>query len=61
MEIGIVEGFDVFQLFSTTKQEGSGLGLAIVQQIVTEHHGTIDFVSTSGKGTTFRISLPSAK
>jgi signal transduction histidine kinase len=55
---GIPAEVDAFQLFTTTKPEGTGLGLPIVQQIVNEHHGTIDYVSEPGKGTTFRISLP---
>jgi PAS domain S-box-containing protein len=55
---GIPEGLDVFQLFSTTKPTGTGLGLAIVEQIVSEHSGTVNYVSEAGKGTTFRVSLP---
>jgi PAS domain S-box-containing protein len=54
---GIPEGFDPFQLFKTTKSHGTGLGLPIVLQIVTDHHGTVDYVSQLGKGTTFRVSL----
>jgi signal transduction histidine kinase len=54
---GIPEGFDPFHLFKTTKVEGTGLGLSIVQQIVSDHHGTVDYVSESGKGTTFRVLL----
>ena len=54
---GIPEGFDPFHLFKTTKPEGTGLGLPIVQQIITDHHGTVDYISESGKGTTFRVSL----
>jgi PAS domain S-box-containing protein len=55
---GIPEGLDVFQLFKTTKPEGTGLGLPIVEQIISEHHGSVDYVTELGKGTTFRISLP---
>jgi signal transduction histidine kinase len=58
--VGIPDGLDVFQLFSTTKTEETGLGLAIVQQIVSEHGGAIDYISTPGRGTTFRLSLPLA-
>ena len=54
---GMPKGFDPFHLFKTTKPEGTGLGLPIVQQIVSDHHGTIDYVSELGKGTTFRVSL----
>ena len=56
--VGIAAGVDVFQPFKTTKPDGTGLGLPIVQQIMSEHRGTIDFISEVGKGTTFRISLP---
>jgi signal transduction histidine kinase len=55
---GIPEGLNVFQLFRTTKPEGTGLGLPIVEQIISEHHGSVDYVSELGKGTTFRITLP---
>ena len=54
---GMPKDFDPFHLFKTTKPEGSGLGLPIVQQIVSDHHGTVDYVSELGKGTTFRVSL----
>jgi PAS domain S-box-containing protein len=55
---GIPEGLDVFQLFNTTKPEGTGLGLPIVEQIVSEHRGSVDYVTEPGKGTAFMVSLP---
>jgi protein-histidine pros-kinase len=55
---GIAHGVDIFQLFRTTKPEGTGLGLPIVQQIVSDHKGTISYRSEIGKGTTFTIVLP---
>ena len=55
---GIPEGLGVFQLFRTTKPQGTGLGLPIVEQIVSEHRGTVDYVSEVGKGTAFIVSLP---
>jgi PAS domain S-box-containing protein len=55
---GIPDGLDVFQLFKTSKPNGTGLGLSIVEQIVSEHSGTVDYVTELGRGTAFRISLP---
>jgi signal transduction histidine kinase len=40
---------------------GRGWGLTIVNRIVTEHGGTIRFVSDQGKGTRFTITLPLAR
>jgi signal transduction histidine kinase len=34
------------------------LGLPIVKQIVSEHRGTVEYISEAGKGTAFIISLP---
>jgi len=54
-------GSRIFDAFFSTKESGTGLGLAIVKQTVEEFGGTIDFDSTVGKGTTFRITLPAAR
>jgi signal transduction histidine kinase len=54
----VAEGLDVFQLFKTTKPEGTGLGLPIVEQIVSEHRGTVDYIIGAGMGTAFIIALP---
>ncbi|HXF83968.1 MAG TPA: ATP-binding protein [Anaerolineales bacterium] len=36
---------------------GIGLGLAITRQVIKQHHGNIDVVSTPGKGSTFTLIL----
>ncbi len=53
----------IFEPFFSTKTEisGVGLGLAMVYGIIKEHKGEIDVDSTIEKGTTFRVTLPSAQ
>ena len=53
---------NVFAPGYTTKKRGWGLGLTLVKRIIEEYHGGKIFVKESeiGKGTTFRIELPSA-
>lgn len=43
----------------TRKHEGTGLGLALTKRLTELHGGTISFFSVQGKGSTFRIWLPS--
>jgi two-component system, cell cycle sensor histidine kinase and response regulator CckA len=52
----------VFEPFFTSKEvgHGTGLGLATCFGIVKNHKGTIDFETEVGRGTTFRVLLPSA-
>ncbi|MCH5228565.1 MAG: HAMP domain-containing histidine kinase [Muribaculaceae bacterium] len=51
----------VFAAGYTTKKRGWGLGLTLVKRIIEEYHGGKIYVKSSelGKGTTFRIELPS--
>ena len=50
----------VFELYFTTKKEGTGIGLAQTSQILDWHYGSVDFESTVGVGTTFRLRVPAA-
>ncbi len=62
-------GFDekysekVFQAFerlnSRVHFDGAGMGLAICKRIVDNHKGKVGVTSTPGKGSTFRITIPS--
>ncbi len=48
----------LFQPFQTTKKEGLGIGLFQSKAIVEVHQGRIEVESEDGKGTTFRVLLP---
>jgi len=48
-----------FTTFFTTKGTGgTGLGLLLTRKIVQEHGGKIDYESTPGEGTVFKLTLP---
>lgn len=62
--IGIAPEFldNVFKPFNRGGQSGSkgaGLGLSIVRRLIEQMHGTLTLESELGRGTCFRIALPS--
>jgi len=50
---------NIFNPFYTTKNSGTGLGLTVSQGIIQDHEGWIDVESEIGKGSVFRVYLPS--
>ena len=53
---------NIFTPFFTTKPvgEGTGLGLSICHRIITRQGGSIRLDTAPGRGTTFRVELPSS-
>ncbi len=49
---------NIFNPYFTTKKNGTGLGLAISHSIIGKHGGSIQFSSSSTKGTVFSVTLP---
>lgn len=48
----------IFSPFFTTKEDGNGLGLSEVHKIIQAHNGTIEVLSSVGKGSRFVIKIP---
>ena len=59
MEKDVLE--NIFQPFFSGKENGTGLGLTVSQGIVQEHEGWIEVESKVGKGSVFRVYLPSCQ
>lgn len=47
--------------FGTNNEKGVGLGLILCKEFVELQHGTINFVSIPGEGTSFVVIIPSVK
>lgn len=52
--------FDPFYRGSSLPSPGTGLGLSIAKSLVEMHKGDLDVKSEAGRGTTFRVCLPTA-
>ena len=50
----------IFDPFFTTKKDGTGLGLAIASNIATQHGGSLTCRPNKGRGTIFRVELPTS-
>jgi len=48
----------VFRMYYSTKPDGTGIGLPLVRRVVDLHHGSIEILSTVGRGTTVSVRLP---
>lgn len=48
----------IFAMYYTTKPEGAGIGLPLVRRVVDLHQGTVEILSTAGRGTSVIIRLP---
>ena len=46
------------EAFFTTKQSGTGLGVFMANEIITAHHGTLEYFSKKNEGTKVVITLP---
>lgn len=48
----------LFEPYFSAAPGGAGLGLSVCQGVVTAAGGTVEVESASGRGTTFRVTLP---
>jgi signal transduction histidine kinase len=48
----------IFEPLFSTRPEGTGLGLTISRRIAVAHGGELELLSSTPKGSSFRVSLP---
>jgi signal transduction histidine kinase len=51
----------IFEPFYTTKDDGTGLGLCIAAQIMARHDGRLVLESSTERGTTFAVWIPTVR
>lgn len=51
----------IFEPFYTTKDDGTGLGLCIAAQIMARHNGRLVLESSTDRGTTFAVWIPTVR
>ncbi len=57
----VSRAFDTFWRSDTARHraiQGIGIGLGLVRNIITAHRGTIEIISTPGRGTTVHVAIP---
>jgi len=59
--IPVESSYQVFDAFFSSKSEGMGMGLAISRTIIESHGGHLWMTPNSGRGVTFRFTVPLEK
>ena len=57
----IFQRFQQVENIGASSWRGSGIGLTLVKEILELHNGSVDLVSSPGKGSTFIASFPASK
>ena len=52
--------FEMFYYTESDQSASSGIGLALINELIKNHHGSIDVESQKNEGTTFMIVIPSS-